>query len=76
MSPSKECVSCLLYERLDYIYCDSCRYNNYGEEESIEKYGYYPCENCFRKYMNWEISKEKCDELAEKIIEKLMDENA
>ena len=53
---------------MSHIYCDNCRFNTeISEEESNEKYGYWGCEDCYRKYMGWEISRAACDNLARKI---------
>lgn len=64
----KDKISELLYNELDYIYCDNCKFCSVSEEESNEKYGYWGCEDCHRKYMGWEISKKFSDKLAEKIL--------
>lgn len=58
----EEKISDYLFDNLDYIYCQNCRYNN--EEDDL----YHFCENCHRKAMNWEISKSECDCLARKIL--------
>lgn len=55
---SKEAISDLLYEKLDYIYCDNCRYRS---EDNW-------CDSCYRKYMDWGIARYTCDELAEEIM--------
>ena len=63
-------ISNLLYDQLDHIYCDNCRFaTEIPEEESNDKYGYWGCEDCYRKYIGWEISKSACDSLARKIGE-------
>lgn len=64
----KDKISELLYNELDYIYCDNCKFYFVSEEESNEKYGYYGCKDCRRKCMGWEISKKSSDKLAEKIM--------
>lgn len=64
----KDKISELLYNELDYIYCDNCKFFSISEEESNEKYGYWGCEDCYRKYMGWKISKKFSDKLAEKIM--------
>lgn len=63
----KDKISELLYNEL-YTYCNNCQFGSLSEEESNEKYGYYPCYDCYRKNINWEISKEYSERLAEKII--------
>ena len=63
-------ISNLLYDQLGHIYCDNCRFNTeISKEESNKKYGYWGCNDCYRKYMEWEISRTECDSLARKISE-------
>ena len=63
-------ISDLLYDQLDHIYCDNCRFaTEISEEESNDKYGYWGCEDCYRKYIGWEVSRAACDSLARKIGE-------
>lgn len=61
----KDKISELLHNEL-CIFCNNCEFGFISEDESIEKYGYYGCENCHRYDMRWEISKEYSDKLAEK----------
>ena len=52
------------------MYCDTCRFNyEVSEEEAIEIYGVWGCEDCHRKYNGWGISRAECDSLARKIGE-------
>lgn len=63
-------ISDLLYSQISHIYCDNCRFNSEINKENFEKEnGYWGCEDCYRKYMGWEISKAACDNLAKKIGE-------
>lgn len=55
----KEKISKLLWHQLGGVYCDSCEYGLSDER----------CEGCHRKYMNWAISKEAADGLADAIME-------
>lgn len=59
---NKEQISAYLYDRIDYMYCDNCRFN--GEEDGDDA-----CDSCHRKYNGWAISKAECDAIAEYIIE-------
>jgi len=68
LTETQEKISDLLYNNLNYMYCDNCRFDSeISEEESEKKYGYWGCENCHRKYNRWGISRGECDRLA-KII--------
>lgn len=62
----KEKISELIYETLDYMYCDNCRYSS----EKTDKSKYNPCEDCYRKMNGWAVAKGTCDRLAEKILKK------
>lgn len=61
MNSLKVEVMYILYTTLNGVYCDSCRFDKINKEESERIFGYYGCEGCIRKCMNWEISEEHCD---------------
>ena len=61
-------ISSLIFDNLDYIYCDNCKFNGLGEEEAKEKYDYWGCDNCHRKMMGWELSKSESDRMAKSIL--------
>jgi len=67
----KEKIAEILYNELDYIYCNTCKYTQITREEAEEKFDYYGCDDCYRKYMGWEISKNYAEEIAEEIINEL-----
>ena len=48
-----------IYDRLSYIYCNTCR-NDLDDDM---------CDYCHRKNMNWAISEEEAHKIAEKITE-------
>lgn len=58
MKTKEEIVNILLKE-LTCIYCYNCAFGN-GD--------YSRCEECHRKYMNWELSKEYAEVIAEQIL--------
>lgn len=57
----KDRIVDFLCDVLDYVYCDSCRFQNNDKKE-------YECEDCHRKHMNWEISKERAEYIANAIL--------
>jgi hypothetical protein len=70
LTETQQQISNIIYNRLGYMYCDNCRFGSeISEEEANEKYGYWGCEDCHRKYNGWGISKDVCDGLARKIGE-------
>ena len=57
----KEQISDIIYNYLDYMYCDNCRYDSEITDDDCH------CEDCHRKMNRWGISRATCDILAEKI---------
>lgn len=60
---NKRRISDLIYENLDYMYCDNCRY-------FIEMDDDLPCEDCHRKYNGWAVSRAEADRISELILKK------
>lgn len=58
----------ILEEELSYIYCYNCKHNDMTIEDEND-----PCEDCHRKYMEWQLSNESAVNIAEKIL-KIMEE--
>ena len=56
------------------VYCYNCKFMTMSEEEAEEKFGYYGCEDCHRKYMCWELSEESAKSIAENIWENIKNE--
>lgn len=70
MTEKEQVIANLIYDDLNYMYCDNCRFSvEISEEESIERFGYWGCEDCYRKYNGWGISKSNAEYLAKKISE-------
>ena len=61
LKKTKEEISNLIYEYIDYMYCDNCRYN-------FEIPDTCNCDDCHRKYVNWAVSRYDCELLAERIL--------
>lgn len=55
----RQMIVSILMQELDKIYCYNCR-----NEENTDN-----CDDCHRKYMEWKISEEKCEDTADKILE-------
>lgn len=58
----KEKISELIYNHLDYAYCDNCRGNDINNLDDDF------CDNCHRKFQNWGIRKCTADEIADEIL--------
>lgn len=56
----KDKIAQFIYDYLDWAYCDNCRH----DFEDSRK-----CDCCHRKSINWEISKETAEVLADKIMD-------
>lgn len=56
----------LLYEKLNGVYCDTCAHNDSDYDDCCGDF--YPCEECHRKYMNWQMSLECAEKLSDKIL--------
>jgi hypothetical protein len=68
MTEKEQAIANLIYNDLDYMYCDNCRFNSeISEEESNKKFGYWGCEDCNRKCNGWGISKSNAEYLAKEI---------
>jgi hypothetical protein len=55
---TKEEIIKILLSKFSYVYCHSC--SNYNDDSR--------CDECHRKYMNWSISEETAEEVAELIL--------
>ena len=61
-------ISTIIYENLDYMYCNNCRFDSEIKKEDCEE-GMYHCEDCHRKYNGWGISMKEANKLAKQIME-------
>ena len=50
----------ILLDNFQYIYCESCKHQDTDN-----------CDECHRKYMNWSLSSEYANQIAEEIISQL-----
>lgn len=58
-------IARIIYDWLPDVYCDDCRYNSEIQDDG---YGNNPCEDCYRKYMGWAISKGRAQIIANDIL--------
>lgn len=65
----KQMIAGFIYNKLNYMYCDNCRFDSEIDRKKYEELnGYWACEDCHRKYNGWGISKAVADSLAKEII--------
>jgi hypothetical protein len=61
----KEKIINILINELCYCYCDNCEYSSWNKYQDNE------CDNCYRKYQNWKLSKDTAAQIAEQIIKEV-----
>ena len=60
-------IAKIIYNKLNYMYCDNCRCNSEIEKDSDE----YGCEDCHRKYNGLGISMQTSKRIAKEILENI-----
>lgn len=60
-------IAKIIYDNLNYMYCDNCRCNGEIEKDSYE----YGCDDCHRKYNGWGISMQTSKRIAKEILENI-----
>ena len=60
-------IADIIYEELDYMYCDNCRYRI----DSIDEYGFDHCDDCHRKYNGWGVSKETAERIEKQCLKEI-----
>ncbi len=60
-------IAKIIYNNLNYMYCDNCRCNSEIEKDSYE----YGCDDCHRKYNGWGISMQTSKRIAKEILENI-----
>ena len=67
----KEKIINILTAKLSYSYCNNCKHNDY--EQYGERYCMDCYMDCYRKYQNWTLSPDIAEELADKILQEVVD---
>lgn len=60
-------IAKIIYNNLNYMYCDNCRCNSEIEKDSYE----YGCDDCHRKYNGWGISMQTSKRIVKEILENI-----
>ena len=60
----KEKIIKILIDNLSYVYCYNCS----GELDDNN------CDDCHRKYMNWQISQKYAEKITDEILESIKEE--
>ena len=64
----KDRIAKILTDELCYCYCDNCEFGDW------DKYQDTKCDNCYRKYQNWRLSKDTAKSIAKRIIKEIENE--
>lgn len=68
LTETEKKIAELIYNQVDYMYCDNCRFNyEISEEEYGKTHIFWACDDCYRKYNGWGISKAESENIAIKI---------
>ena len=60
---NKEQAIKILTDKLNYCYCDNCKFSDYD----VYKDEY--CDGCYRKYSNWALSPTTAEEIVDKLAQ-------
>lgn len=64
----REEIAKILYDELDYMYCENCRFDwEISETDCEEKNISWGCEDCHRKNNGWGLSKAEAERIANQI---------
>ena len=68
MKDSQDDIANIIYNALNYMYCDNCRFNSEIKESDSDEWN---CDECHRKYNGWGISMQESNRIAKKILKQL-----
>lgn len=66
----KDKIIDLLDNELDGVYCNTCAHKD-ADSDEYGIYDFHPCYNCHRKNINWQISFEYVEQLANRILKEV-----
>jgi hypothetical protein len=56
-------------------YCDNCKFGSLTEKECENEFGYYACDNCHRKDMNWEYDEKRIERYYKEVLNEFRTSN-
>ena len=61
-------IAKIIYNILDHMYCDNCRFNSEIKESDSDEWN---CDECHRKYNGWGVSMQESKRIAKEILNRL-----
>ena len=68
MKDVQDDIANIIYNTLNYMYCDNCRFDSEIQEDDSDE---WCCDDCHRKYNGWGISMYTSNEIAKEILKRL-----
>lgn len=68
MEDSQDDIVKIIYNTLDHMYCDNCRFSSEIKESDN---GEWNCDECHRKYNGWGVSMQESNKIAKEILKQL-----
>ena len=68
MKEAQNDIASIIYNALDYMYCDNCRFSSEIKESDSDE---WCCDECHRKYNGWGVSMRKSNRIAKEILKQL-----
>ena len=61
-------IANIIYNTLNYMYCNNCRFNSEIKESDSDEWN---CDECHRKYNGWGVSMQESNRIAKEILKRL-----
>nr|DAL18230.1 MAG TPA_asm: TFIIB zinc-binding [Caudoviricetes sp.] len=68
MKDSQNDIANIIYNALDHMYCDNCRFSSEIKESDSDEWS---CDECHRKYNEWGVSMQESNRIAKEILKQL-----
>nr|DAM06425.1 MAG TPA: PROTEIN/RNA Complex ribosomal subunit, ribonucleoprotein, ribosomal [Caudoviricetes sp.] len=68
MKDSQNDIANIIYNALDHMYCDNCRFSSEIKESDSDEWS---CDECHRKYNGWGVSMQESNRIAKEILKQL-----
>lgn len=68
MEDSQDDIVKIIYNTLNHMYCDNCRFSSEIKESDSDEWN---CDECHRKYNGWGVSMQESNRIAKEILKQL-----
>lgn len=68
MKDAQNDIANIIYNALDHMYCDNCRFSSEIKESDSDEWS---CDECHRKYNGWGVSMQESNRIAKEILKQL-----